>query len=195
MQMGNVGEARQIAERLVNTAKSPQDRANAEMLLANIGQYQRYQEEQKKAEEQARAETEEFKRQLAEARKRVTERAQEEQPPQPGTPAGQPAPATKGKPGWSTGKIVAVSCKAAPALELTLQGTLSKLRLHAAITSRLSSSPQAGNRLIPSTPASTSRVTWRPFPTAVSKVQPTTVRLSPLRSGSNLPGALPAAQG
>jgi tetratricopeptide (TPR) repeat protein len=131
MQMGNVGEARQIAERLVNTAKSPQDRANAEMLLANIGQYQRYQEEQKKAEERARAETEEFKRQLEDARKRVTERAQEEQPPQPGTPAGQPAPATKGKPGWSTGKIVAVSCKAAPALELTLQGTLSKLRLHA----------------------------------------------------------------
>jgi tetratricopeptide (TPR) repeat protein len=131
MQMGSVGEARQIAERLVNTAKSPEDRANAQMLLTNIGQYQRYQEEQKKAEERARAETEEFKRQLAEARKRVTERAQEEQPPQPGTPAGQPAPATKGKPGWSTGKIVAVSCKAAPALDLTLQGTLSKLRLHA----------------------------------------------------------------
>ena len=131
MQMGNVGEARQMAERLVNTAKSPEDRANAEMLLANIGQYQRYQEEQKKAEERARAETEEFKRQLAEAGKRVAERAQEEQPPQPETPAGQPAPATKGKPGWSTGRIVAVSCKAAPALELTLQGTLSKLRLHA----------------------------------------------------------------
>jgi len=131
MQMGNVGEARQIAERLVNTAKSPQDRANAEMLLANIAQYQRYQEEQQRAEERARAETEEFKRQLEEARKRVAERAQEEQPPQPEAPAGQPAPATKGKPGWSTGKIVAVSCKAAPALELTLQGTLSKLRLHA----------------------------------------------------------------
>ncbi|MCJ7502574.1 MAG: hypothetical protein MUP80_05885, partial [Acidobacteriia bacterium] len=131
MQMGNVGEARQIAERLVNTAKSPQDRANAEMLLANIGQYQHYQEAQKKAEERARAETEEFKRQLEEARKSVAERAQEEQPPQPETPAGQPAPATKGKPGWSAGKIVAVSCKAAPALELTLQGTLSKLRLHA----------------------------------------------------------------
>jgi tetratricopeptide (TPR) repeat protein len=131
MQMGSVGEARQMAERLVNTAKSPQDRANAEMLLANIAQYQQYQEQQKKAEEQARAETEEFKRQLEEARERVAERAQEEQPPQPETPAGQPAPAAKGKPGWSTGKIVAVSCKAPPALELTLQGTLRKLRLHA----------------------------------------------------------------
>ncbi|MGD0923338.1 MAG: DUF1570 domain-containing protein [Terriglobia bacterium] len=131
MQMGNVAEARQMAERLVSTAKTPEDRKNAEMLLANIAQYQRYQEDQKKAEEQARAETEEFERQLAEARKRVAERAQEEQPPQPETPAGQPAPAAKGKPGWSTGTIVAVSCNAPPALELTLQGTLRKLRLHA----------------------------------------------------------------
>ena len=131
MQMGNVGEARQIAERLVNTAKSPQDRANAEMLLANIGQYQHYQEAQKKAEERARAEAEEFKRQLEEARKRVAERAQEEQPAEPETPSAQLSPARTGRPGWSTGKIVAVSCKVAPALELTLQGTLSKLRLHA----------------------------------------------------------------
>jgi Tfp pilus assembly protein PilF len=131
MRMGNVGEARQVAEQLVNTAKSPQDRANAELLLANIEQYQRHQEAQKQAEERARAEAEKVKRELEEARKSVAERAQEEQPPEPGTPSGQPPPAKKGKPGWSTGKIVAVSCKAAPALELTLQGTVSKLRLHA----------------------------------------------------------------
>jgi hypothetical protein len=131
MQMGNVGEARQIAERLVNTAKSPQDRAKAEMLLANIEQHQRYQEAQKQAEERARAEAEEVKRELEEARKSVAERAQEGQPPEPGTPSAQPAPAKRGRPGWSTGKIVAVSCKATPALELTLQGTVSKVRLHA----------------------------------------------------------------
>jgi len=131
LQMGNVSEARQIAERLVSTAKSPEDRANAEMLLANIAQYQRYQEERKKAEERARIEAEEFKRELAEVRKGVAERAQEEQPPELETPVGKPAAAGKGRLGWSVGKIVAVSCAATPNLELTLQGTLRKLRLHA----------------------------------------------------------------
>jgi len=131
MRMGGVGEARQIAERLVNTAKSPQDRGNAEMLLASIERYQRNQEAKKQAEERARVEAAEFKRQLEAARKRVAERAQEEQPAESETPSAQPSPARKGRPGWSAGKIVAVSCKATPALELTLQGTLRKLRLHA----------------------------------------------------------------
>jgi tetratricopeptide (TPR) repeat protein len=137
MQMGKVEEGRKIAERLVATAKTPADHANAESLLASIRQYQSILDQRKAAEEQARLEAEKFRRDLEEADRQRVERAEEEATEEAAAAAQvaqtlQPVPAGKGRAGWSAGKMIAVSCKASPALELTLRGTLSTLRLHAA---------------------------------------------------------------
>jgi len=137
MQMGQVAEGRAIAERLVTTAKTPEDRANAETLLARIKDFQQQFEMHKAAEEQDRAESERFKKELEESKRLRQERAAEENR-QEGEAAAQVQrtlegnPGGKFTPGWSSGRITAVSCKDSPGLEMTLQGSLNQSRLHSA---------------------------------------------------------------
>ena len=146
-----VEEARQLAERIRITAKSVEERTGAEGLLASIQQYQDYEAARKRAEERERAEEEEFKKKLAEARQAVQDRGEHKKQEEDAaaTTAARAAPvlpAGNSKAGWSAGRVVAVSCKS-PTLELTLQGTFSKLRLHSSdylkveVTTTAGSSP------------------------------------------------------
>ena len=144
-----VEEARQLAERIRDTARSPEERADAEGLLASIQQYQEYEAAHKRAEERARAEEEEFKKKLAEAQQAVSARGEREK--QEGATAAAAAvqaapvlPAGISRAGWSAGQVVAVSCNS-PALELTLQGTFSKLRLHSSDYLKVEITTTAGN--------------------------------------------------
>jgi tetratricopeptide (TPR) repeat protein len=129
-----VEEARQLAERIRSTARSAEERTGAEGLLASIRQYQEYEAARKRAKERERAEEEEFEKKLAAAQQAVRARGEREKQEESAAAAAAARaapvlPAGSSKAGWSTGQVVAVSCHG-PALELILQGTFSKLRLH-----------------------------------------------------------------
>jgi len=142
-----VEEARQLAERIRTTARSAEERAGAEGLLASIRQYQEYEAAHERAEERERAEKKESKRQLAEAPQAVQargEREEQEEAAATGARVAPVLPAGDSRAGWSAGRVVAVSCDS-PALELTLQGTFSKLRLHSTDYSKVEFTTTAGN--------------------------------------------------
>jgi tetratricopeptide (TPR) repeat protein len=127
-----VDEARQLAERVRDTARSSEERAGAEGLLASLQQYQEYEAARKRTEERARAEEEESKKQLAEAQQAVQgggEREEQKEAGAASVPTSPALPAGKSRAGWSAGRVANVSCQNA-SLELTLQGTLSTLHLH-----------------------------------------------------------------
>jgi tetratricopeptide (TPR) repeat protein len=137
MQMGQVAEGRAIAERLVTSAKKPEDRANAEMLLARIKEYQEQFDRHKEAEERAKVEAQRFREDLQDADRRRLERGEEEKRAEAEAAAlvakkFEGLPSGKYTAGWSAGKVAAVSCKESPGLEMTLQSPLNKLRLHTA---------------------------------------------------------------
>jgi tetratricopeptide (TPR) repeat protein len=129
IQNRRMDEARHLAERIRATATSPEELSDAENLLASIQMYQEYDAARQRAEERARADEGEFKRKWEETQQAIRERGRQEKEDEA---AAQPAPAFltgKSKAGWSSGRVEAVSCVGS-SVELTLQGTLGKLRLH-----------------------------------------------------------------
>lgn len=135
LRAGRADDAIRVAERALTLAKTPQEQFYANSVLAVARKVEEHKAEAQRQQERARAEEEQFKRKLEEAAQEVKARAERQnQEDADAVAARQSAPAAsqaKGVPGWSAGKVIAVSCKTSPQLELTLQGALAKLRLHA----------------------------------------------------------------
>jgi hypothetical protein len=121
-------------ELVLANAKTPDDRDEAATILAEIKRYQSRLQERKEARERYRAEQEEYKKRAEEEDKERAEREKHEEAEAIAKierVTGQ-ASSGKGKAGRSSGKITSVSCREPPGLELTLQGAINSLRLHAA---------------------------------------------------------------
>lgn len=127
LRMNRADDAVRVAERALAIAKTPEEQTFAQSVLESARQMLEYRAQVLRQQERDRAEEEQFKRKLDEASREAKARAE-------AAAVRQNAPASaksKGVPGWSAGKVVAVSCKTPPQLELTLQGALNKVRLHA----------------------------------------------------------------
>ncbi len=127
-------DAVRVLEAAVTMAKSTEESQFIQSFLDQARQYQSRRAEAQRQEVLARAEAEEFKKRVEAAREAAAEREKREEAEaaEQAARAVQGPPGAKGAPGWMAGRIVAVSCKNPPALDLTLQGTLSSLRLHTA---------------------------------------------------------------
>jgi tetratricopeptide (TPR) repeat protein len=135
----HVEDAISIAQGGLATARAPEDCAYAQNLLDQARKYRDYLQQERRREEEVRAEEEAHRRRLEEEARRLREIAKEEAVTTTEAPTATPParPATRVKIGWTAGTVVAVSCKMPPALELTLRGTLSTLRLRAGNVSQI----------------------------------------------------------
>lgn len=135
MRMNRTDDAVRVTERALELAKTAEEQTFAQNVLESAHKMQDYNAEVKRIAEKNRAEEAEYRRKLEEAAQEAKARAEHaEQEDAAAAAARRSAPAAsqaKGVPGWSAGKVIAVSCKTPPQLELTLQGALAKLRLHA----------------------------------------------------------------
>ena len=135
LRMKRVDDAIRVSEGALAMAKTPEEQAYVQGALDSAHKMQEYNAEVQRSQEQARAENEQFKRKLDEVSQQAKARAETASREDAEAAAvRQSAPAetiAKGVPGWSAGKVIAASCNNTPNLELTLQSTLTKLRLHA----------------------------------------------------------------
>ncbi len=135
LRMNRIDDAIRVGERALAIAKTPEEKAYAQSVLESARKMQEYKAQVLRQQERDRAQEADFKRKLDEASREANERADAaKQENADAAAARQSASAeskAKGMPGWSAGKVTAVSCKNTPNLELTLQGALNKLRLHA----------------------------------------------------------------
>ncbi|MFB3923592.1 MAG: DUF1570 domain-containing protein [Terriglobia bacterium] len=136
LRMDRVDDALRVAERALALAKTPEEQSFAQSVIESATKMLAFKAQEKERQERARVEEEAFKRRLdeaaAEAKTRAEHYQQEDAEAAAARQSASTAAKAKGVPGWSAGKIVAVSCKESPSLDLTLQGALNKLRLHAA---------------------------------------------------------------
>lgn len=147
VQLGEFESARQTAEQVIANAKTPEDRTEAENVLMEIQKYRTHLQQQREAEERARADEAAFEKRVEQASRDFDERQKREASEVIGKSAqGKgPLPPANGKRGWFIGMITSVSCNNPPGLALTLRGSVKSLRLHTANYFKIGFEPKASH--------------------------------------------------
>jgi tetratricopeptide (TPR) repeat protein len=130
LRMDRVADARKVAERILASARTPQDQLAAQALLNNLASYEAFLEERRRAEAEAARYAEEA-RQRAESEKQASE-AQEESTPQSrgARKPGDSSPSRSGPVTPGEGRVVNVTCSGF-AMDMTLEYLGDRFTLHA----------------------------------------------------------------